>query len=123
MSTEFGKGTCAEPKISGVAPGEGVRFGRYLLTRKIGYGGMAEVFLGRRLEEEDRSGLYVIKCILPHLASNPQYLAMFVNEAQLAAQMSHPGIVRVFDFGEFEGRLYMAMEFVDGLDCWRFSGG
>lgn len=82
---------------------------------------MAEVFLGRPLEDGDDSDLCVIKCILPSLAQNPQYLAMFVNEAQLAAQMHHPGIVEVYDFGEFEGRLYMAMEFVDGLDCWQFA--
>ncbi len=100
---------------------EGVAFGPYYLTRKIGRGGMAEVFLGYRLRDLPDEEPRVIKCILPSLSTDPQFLAMFTNEAQLAAQMDHPGIVKVLDFGEYEGRLYMAMEFVDGLDCWRFA--
>jgi serine/threonine-protein kinase len=100
---------------------ESARFGRYVLARKIGHGGMAEVFLGHLREESLEERPCVIKCILPELAHDPQFLAMFVNEAQLAAQMSHPNIVKVLDFGEHEGRLFMAMEYVDGLDCWRFA--
>ncbi|MCP4678039.1 MAG: serine/threonine protein kinase [Deltaproteobacteria bacterium] len=98
-----------------------VLFGRYLLTRKIGHGGMAEVFLGRDVEADLEAPVRVVKCILPELASDPRFLAMFINEAQLAAQMSHPNIVKVLDFGEFEGRLFMVMEYVEGLDCWRFA--
>ncbi|MCP4600860.1 MAG: serine/threonine protein kinase [Proteobacteria bacterium] len=96
-------------------------FSRYILKRKIGHGGMAEVFLGRQLEADSDTPPQVIKCILPELSGNPQFLAMFINEAQLAAQMEHPNIVQVLDFGEFNGRLYMAMEYVEGLDCWRFT--
>lgn len=95
-------------------------FGDYLLVRKLAHGGMAEVFLAKRLADPD-AGPLVLKCILPELADDPQFLAMFVNEAQLAAQMDHTNIVRVFDFGEHEGRLFMAMEFVEGVDCWRFA--
>ena len=96
-------------------------FGPYLLTRKIGHGGMAEVFLGRARDAAPDSAPLVIKCILQELASDPQFLAMFVNEAQLAAQMRHPNIVQVFDFGEVDGRLFMVMEYINGLDCWRFA--
>ncbi len=97
-----------------------IPFGNYRLVKKLAHGGMAEVFLGQRIAEPE-SGPVVLKCILPKLADDPQFLAMFVNEAQLAAQMDHANIVRVFDFGEHEGRLFMAMEFVEGLDCWRFA--
>ncbi|MCU0661128.1 MAG: serine/threonine protein kinase [Myxococcota bacterium] len=95
--------------------------GPYKLLRRLAHGGMAEVFLARPLEAPDDSRPIVIKCMLPDLPSDPQFLAMFVNEAQLAAQMHHPGIVSVLDFGEASGRLFMAMEYVEGLDCWRFS--
>ncbi len=102
-------------------PPLGAPFGPYLLTRKIAHGGMAEIFLGVSQEGESESLPRIIKCILPNLAGDPQFFAMFINEAQLAAQMRHPNIVQVLDFGEYQGRLYMAMEYIDGLDCWRFA--
>jgi serine/threonine-protein kinase len=95
--------------------------GPYTLLRKLAHGGMAEVYLARPLDAPVDSQPVVVKCMLPELASDPQFLAMFINEAQLAAQMRHPGIVRVLDFGEASGRIFMAMEYVAGLDCWRFS--
>jgi serine/threonine-protein kinase len=98
-----------------------VPFGNYELLRKLAHGGMAEVFLGVRSGESPDEGQVVVKRILPELSNDPRFLAMFVNEAQLAAQMDHPNIVRVSDFGEHQGLLFMVMEFVDGLDCWRFS--
>ena len=101
--------------------GEEIRFGRYVLTRKLAHGGMAEVFLGRAANADPDAPAVVIKRILPELMHDERFVAMFVNEAQLAAQMSHENLVKVLDFGEVGGRLYMAMEFVDGLDCWRFS--
>lgn len=98
-----------------------VPFGNYELTRKLAHGGMAEVFLGIPRGGGDEARPVVIKRILAELSGDPRFLAMFVNEAQLAAQMRHRNIVRVFDFGEHDGRLFMVMEYVDGLDCWRFS--
>ncbi len=98
-----------------------IEFGRYLLTRKLAHGGMAEVFLGRPIGSPADSPPLVIKRILPELMLDERYVAMFVNEAQLAAQMDHPNLVKVLDFGEVNGRLFMIMEYVDGLDCWRFS--
>jgi serine/threonine-protein kinase len=100
---------------------EGFVFGQYFLEKRLAHGGMAEVFLGRNLDKGKSAPYCVVKCILPDLASDPQFLAMFLNEAQLAAQMRHPNIVRVLDFGEQDGLLYMAMEYVEGLDCWRFN--
>jgi len=94
--------------------------GTYTLLRKLAHGGMAEIFLAARTGEDTGTPV-VIKCILPELANDPRFVAMFLNEAQLAAHMHHPGIVQVMAFGEENGRLYMVMEFVDGLDCWRFA--
>jgi serine/threonine-protein kinase len=56
----------------------------------------------------------VIKRILPHLAEDPQFVAMFLGEAKLAAQLNHPNLVQLFDFGEAEGSYFIAMEFIDG---------
>jgi serine/threonine-protein kinase len=100
---------------------DGFVFDHYFLDKRLAHGGMAEVFLGRDMDVERKEERCVVKCILPDLAGDPQFLAMFLNEAQLAAQMDHPNIVKVLDFGEHDGLLYMAMEYVNGLDCWRFA--
>ncbi|HEY1335790.1 MAG TPA: serine/threonine-protein kinase, partial [Myxococcaceae bacterium] len=58
--------------------------------------------------------LLVIKRILPHLAEDPQFVEMFLGEAKLAAQLNHPNLVQLFDFGEAEGSYFIAMEYIDG---------
>ncbi|NLN62365.1 MAG: serine/threonine protein kinase [Myxococcales bacterium] len=93
--------------------------GRYQVLQKLAQGGMAEIFLATADDAHLQNPTVVIKRILPELSADQRYLAMFLNEAQLAAQMRHPNIVRVFEFGEDNGLLFMVMEFVDGLDCWR----
>lgn len=102
-------------------PEKTVSFGKYELKLKLAHGGMAEVFLGVNREDGPDAGDLVIKRILPELGTDPRFLAMFINEAQLAAQMNHENVVKVVDFGEHDGMAYMAMEYVDGLDCWRFA--
>ena len=98
-----------------------VSFGQYDLELKLAHGGMAEVFLGKDRQMGPDAPKLVIKRILPELGHDSRFVAMFINEAQLAAQMDHDNIVKVINFGEVDGRLYMVMEHVDGLDCWRFS--
>ncbi len=56
----------------------------------------------------------VLKRILPHLAEDPQFVEMFLGEATLAAQLEHPNVVQIFDFGEADGAYYLAMEYIDG---------
>ncbi|MBN2343904.1 MAG: serine/threonine protein kinase [Deltaproteobacteria bacterium] len=82
---------------------------------------MAEIFLATHINSPADDAPVVVKRILPNLAHDERFVAMFLNEAQLAAHMHHPNIVRVLEFGEEDGRLFMVMEFVDGLDCWRFA--
>ena len=55
--------------------------------------------------------------MLPAMMENPDYAAMFRDEANLASRLVHPNIVRVFDSGEYDGKLFMAMEFIEGLDA------
>ena len=91
-----------------------MRLGKYQLLRKLATGGMAEVFLAKTDGPMGFEKLLVIKRILPHLAEDPQFIEMFLGEAKLAAQLNHPNLVQLFDFGEAEGSYFIAMEYIDG---------
>jgi serine/threonine-protein kinase len=90
-------------------------FGRYHLERKLGQGGMAEVFLARQEAAAGAGRQVVIKRILPAFAEQPDFLKLFVGEARLSMQLSHGNVVQVFDFGDVDGQYFLSMEFVDGL--------
>ena len=77
-----------------------VRFGRYLLDRRLAIGGMAEVFLGRIEGPEGFEKRVVIKRILPHLQDDQNHVQMFLDEARLAARFDHPNML-VLDDGSF----------------------
>ena len=85
--------------------------GRYELHRRVGRGGMAEVYLARdRLLER----MVAIKILFPEFATDPSFVARFRREAQAAANLNHPNIVGVYDWGKERGTYYIVMEFVDG---------
>jgi TonB family protein len=93
------------------------RFGQYEILERIASGGMAELYKARLTGVEGFQKIVAIKKILPHLADNEEFIAMFANEAKLAAQLNHPHIVHIFDLGKIEGGGYfIAMEYVDGRD-------
>ena len=91
-----------------------MRLGKYQLLRKLATGGMAEVFLAKTAGPMGFEKQLVIKRILPHLAEDPQFVQMFLGEAKLAAQLNHPNLVQIFDFGESDGSYFIAMEYIDG---------
>ena len=91
-----------------------LRLGPYELLRRIATGGMAEVYVARRAGPHGFQKTMAVKRILPQYARDPDFVAMFVDEARVCARLAHPNIVQVFDFGEQDGELYMAMEYVDG---------
>jgi serine/threonine protein kinase len=95
------------------------RLGPYELLRRIATGGMAEVYLARRAGPHGFQKIVAVKRILPQFSSDPEFVAMFVDEARVCACLGHPSIVQVFDFGEQDGELYMAMEYVDGTTVAR----
>jgi serine/threonine protein kinase len=95
-------------------PVSGLRLGKYQLLRKLATGGMAEVFLAKTAGPMGFEKQLVIKRILPHLAEDPQFVQMFLGEAKLAAQLNHPNLVQIFDFGESDGSYFIAMEYIDG---------
>ena len=96
----------------------GERFGKYLLVGEIAVGGMAEVFLAvhRGVGVEGFIKVVVIKRVLPHLTSNPDFVRMFVDEARLEARLEHSNIVRTYEFGEVDGHYFTAMEYLPGED-------
>ena len=94
------------------------RVGPYLLSDRLGSGGMAEVWVGQNVET-GASSRYAIKRILPQLSKDSRFVAMFCDEARICAALHHPNIVRVLDFGEHHGELFMAMEYVHGTSCAR----
>src|SRR5215831_6088804 len=89
---------------------------RYRVLDRIGAGGMAEVFRATALGPRGFERTLVIKRILPRLASSPEFLRMFVDEANISARLSHPNIVQVFAFAEMDGLPLLVMEHVDGRD-------
>lgn len=92
------------------------RFGRYLLFDKIGEGGMARIYLGRQRTELGGERLAVVKQMLPFLSSSREFSQLLIDEAKLAAQLSHGNIAQVLDLGREEDQLYIAMEYVEGFD-------
>jgi serine/threonine protein kinase len=93
-----------------------VPFGRYVLTEHIATGGMADIFKGFVQGARGFQKTVVIKRILPNLAGDDEFLEMFIGEAKVMVELSHPKIVQVLDFGEVEGDYFIAMEYVDGVD-------
>jgi serine/threonine protein kinase len=102
---------------SGERPTE---FGSYLLDRKLAQGGMAEVFLARQQGLHGFQKQVVVKCILPALSTDQAFIEMFLNEARLAAQLNHSNVVQVFEAGVIDGRYYIAMEYIEGVDLRLF---
>jgi serine/threonine protein kinase len=91
-------------------------FGRYALFDFIGRGGMAEIYLARERTEIGATRRCVVKQILPEFASDRKFSEMLVHEAKLAARLSHANVVHVLDLGREDGRLFIAMEYVEGFD-------
>ena len=95
---------------------------RYELLKRIGRGGMADVFLGndRLLDRQ-----VAIKMLFPEFAVDPNFVERFRREAQAAANLNHPNIVNVFDWGKHASTYFIAMEYVDGrtlADILRSNG-
>ncbi len=93
-----------------------VQFGNYQILRKIGAGGMAQVFEAQRIGLEGFSRRVALKCILPEMTRDNRFVEMFVNEARLGSQLHHPNIVEIQDFNKVNDVYYIAMEYVEGVD-------
>ena len=96
------------------------KFGPFVLDRKLAEGGMAEVYLAHHVGFGGFEKQVVVKRILPALSMHQDFVNMFLNEARLAARLSHGNVVQVIEAGEIEGRYYIAMEYIDGCDLKPF---
>src|SRR5262245_65546617 len=85
--------------------------GRYRVLRRLGRGGMADVYLA---EDEELGRRVAIKILNDRHATDEQFVERFRREAKNAAGLSHPNIVSIYDRGEAEGTYYIAMEYLDG---------
>jgi serine/threonine-protein kinase len=77
---------------------------------------MAELFLA---QQPPKAELVVLKRILPYLSEEPEFVQMFLDEAKIAAQLHHPNIVQVYELGKLDNTIFIAMEFVEGIDLRR----
>jgi eukaryotic-like serine/threonine-protein kinase len=87
-----------------------------VLIKRLATGGMAELFLA---QEPPSAELIVIKRILPYLSEEPEFVQMFLDEARIAAQLHHPNVVQVFELGRINESIFLAMEYVEGVDLRR----
>jgi serine/threonine protein kinase len=93
-----------------------VRFGKYLLLDKIATGGMAELYQAKITSVEGFEKLVAIKKILPNLTQDKNLVNMFIDEAKLAAMLTHRNIVQIYDLGSMESAYFIAMEYIHGKD-------
>ena len=97
-------------------------FGKYTLLAKLGHGGMAEVFLALLTGPGGFRKLVVVKRTHVHLLDEPGFTDMFLDEARLAARLSHPNVVQTHEVAVEGVRPYLAMEYLEGQPLNRILG-
>ncbi len=107
----------AKRSLSGAAVELGpVPFGDYFLLKKLGEGGMGEVFLAKAGAVADIEKLLVVKTLREQHTEDAEYVRRFIDEARIVVQLSHRNICPVFDVGKVSGQYYLAMEHIHGRD-------
>jgi len=92
---------------------DGLRAAGYELQSLIGRGGMAYVY---RAEDTRLGRIVAVKVLAPELAQNDEFRQRFLRESRLAASLDHPNIIPIYEAGEADGHLYLAMRYVEGAD-------
>jgi tRNA A-37 threonylcarbamoyl transferase component Bud32 len=106
----------------GVGPtnlGPGAMVGRWEIRKRLGSGGMADVYLAHSKGEAGFEKQVAVKVMHPHLARNERAVEHFLDEAKLAARISHPNVVQIQDLGKIGDDYVIVMEYVDGVDLER----
>lgn len=96
-----------------------MKIGRYELLEQLGQGGMGAVWLARLSGAAGFEKLCIVKMVLPQLAQDSQFVQRFLHEGRLLVHLSHSNIAQVHDMGEENGSLYIALEYVPGVDLSR----
>ncbi len=94
----------------------GQRIGRYVLSEKVGKGGMAEIFRAEETLPEGGKRIVAIKRLFPKLSADREFVGMFVNEALIASNMDHFNIIKTYDLLNFGSYYYIVMEYLEGQD-------
>jgi len=92
------------------------RIGRYHLTDRIAFGGMAEVFRGFTFGEDGHRYDVAVKRLLPHYVEDKQFVTMLTDEYRLVSRMHHPNVAQVYELVDVDETLLIAMEYIDGKD-------
>ena len=87
---------------------------RFRIVKRLARGGMAEVLLAEQAGLSGFRRYVVLKRILPHLARQPEYVAMLLDEARITGSLNHPNIAQVFDVVQWQGHQFLVMEFLHG---------
>jgi serine/threonine-protein kinase len=103
--------------------GGGSRIGRYTVLRRLGSGGMAEVYLARAEGEAGFERQVALKVMHDDMVSDANFVSHFLDEARLASKLSHPNIVSITDLGKEGEKYVIAMEYIDGADLERLLHG
>jgi len=97
------------------------RLGKYELVKRIAVGGMGEIFLARERGVAGFDRMVVVKRLLPDYTDNPDLVNLFIDEARIAAHLSHPNIVHIHDFGREADSYYLTMEYVAGHNLLKIA--
>jgi tRNA A-37 threonylcarbamoyl transferase component Bud32 len=102
--------------------GPGAQIGRWEVVRRLGSGGMADVYLAQAKGEAGFEKLVAIKVMHSHLARNQRAVELFLDEARLAARIHHPNVVGIQDLGKIGDDYVIVMDYVEGVDLERLLG-
>ena len=111
-----------DPSGSMISPtnlGPGAMVGRWEIIKRLGSGGMADVYLARARGDAGFEKTVAVKVMHPHLARNQRAVDHFLDEARLAARITHANVVQILDLGKIGNDYVIVMEFVDGVDLER----
>ncbi len=95
--------------------------GRYALLLQVAHGGMGSVWVARLRMDNGFEKLFAVKMLLTQLAEETMFRKMFLDEARLAASIEHPNVAQILDMGDEEDRLYLVMEWIEGVSLNELS--
>ncbi|HOD07467.1 MAG TPA: serine/threonine-protein kinase [Myxococcota bacterium] len=91
-----------------------LKLDKFMLIESVGQGGMATVYKARIVGPMGFEKMAAVKLLHAELGSDPEVVRMFIDEARIGGQLSHPNVVNILDFGQIDSRYFIAMEYVDG---------
>jgi len=100
---------------------EPVYFGRFELVRRVSSGGMGDIYLAKTRGPYAFEKRFILKLIKNERLNDPIHLKFFAREARIGANLDHPNVVPIYDFGSVRGKYFISMEYVDGISLSRLN--